>query len=91
MESFNQSTLVEQWHYVGLLSSLPDVHHDADNGQVRAGCKTLCIPKPERPGRARNTRTNLDEQVLVFRFKGSIYAIDNVSARPLPLYQKPAS
>ncbi|KAL3484595.1 hypothetical protein BJX62DRAFT_248311 [Aspergillus germanicus] len=77
MESSNQSTPKEQWHYVGPLSSLPDIHHDEDNGQVRAGCKTLCIPKPEHSGRARNARSNLDEQVLVFRYKGSIYAIDN--------------
>ncbi|KAL3481484.1 hypothetical protein BJX99DRAFT_253408 [Aspergillus californicus] len=78
MDVSNQLAHVEKWHYVGPVSSLPDIHQDEDTrAQVRAGCKTLCIPRPNQSGGSRNTRSNLDEQVLVFRYRGLIHAIDN--------------
>jgi len=82
MDTSNQPPAsIDEWHFAGNLSSYPDIHNDKDGGyRVRAGCTTLCIPRPEQqPGRARMSRSNLDEQVLVFKYKGCMHAIDNVS------------
>ncbi|KAL2824825.1 hypothetical protein BJY01DRAFT_262857 [Aspergillus pseudoustus] len=66
------------WHFAGNVSSYPDIHGDKEGGyRVRAGCRTLCIPQREQPQRVQMSRSNLDEQVIVFKYKGSIHAIDN--------------
>ncbi|KAL4798812.1 hypothetical protein BDV19DRAFT_385895 [Aspergillus venezuelensis] len=71
----------EEWHFVGPISSFPDIQlgGNESGSQVRPGCKTICIPKQTHPDKptSKSTRSNLDEQVLVFKYKGSIHAIDN--------------
>ncbi|KAL4964828.1 Rieske (2Fe-2S) protein [Aspergillus stella-maris] len=68
----------EEWHFVGPISSFPDIQLEGNESgsQVRPGCKTLLIPKSEKLT-SKSTRSNLDEQVLIFKYKGSIHAIDN--------------
>ena len=68
------------WHFVGLVSSFPDISEDEKGCRVLPGCKTLGIPKPTQPDKPKTNRvSNLDEQVLVFKYKGTVHAIDNVS------------
>ncbi|KAL4951102.1 hypothetical protein BDW69DRAFT_186722 [Aspergillus filifer] len=72
----------EEWHFVGPISSFPDLYQLEGNesgSQVRPACKTLHIPKIEHPDKtkSRSTRSNLDEQVLVFKYRGLMHAIDN--------------
>ncbi|RDW87056.1 Rieske (2Fe-2S) protein [Aspergillus mulundensis] len=69
------------WHRVGLLSEFPEISPDSDC-TVTASCKAFRIPagttnKPEEtdidlPG-------DLKDQVLVFRYKGNVHAIDHGS------------
>lgn len=70
----------EGWHFVGLSSSFPDISEDEKGCRVLPGCKTIGIPKPTQPDKPKTNRvSNLDEQVLVFKYKGALHAIDNVS------------
>lgn len=70
---------MDEWHLVGLLSSFPDISLDKIGGKVLPSCKTLSIPKPKNAGQSKTNRlSNLGNQVLVFKYKGFIHAIDNV-------------
>lgn len=64
----------EDWHLIGLLSSFNDIQ-DNERSHVLPGCKTLSVPKADR-SRA-NRLSDLDEQVLVFKYKGFLHAVDN--------------
>ncbi|RJE24024.1 hypothetical protein PHISCL_03618 [Aspergillus sclerotialis] len=70
------------WHLVGLESTFPDIA--LDNGtdcQVTTSCKAFNIPKtnsPENPPQVDLGQTgDLKDQVLVFKYKGNIHAIDH--------------
>ncbi|RDW86504.1 Rieske (2Fe-2S) protein [Aspergillus mulundensis] len=80
----------EGWRFVGALSSFQDLSHShLHDGTCRVltGCKTFRIPRPEQDKpRTSQSRSSLDEQVLVFKYKGSMHAIDNVSAVICLLY-----
>lgn len=68
-----------EWHLVGMLSSFPDISLDSNGCKVLPGCKTLSIPKAKHTSRSKvNRLSDLDDQVLVFKYKGFIHAIDNV-------------
>jgi hypothetical protein len=79
------------WHRVGLLSDFPEISPDSDC-QVTSSCKAFRIP-------AGTTETpvemdiglpgDLKDQVLVFRYKGNVHAIDHVSldtSFPIQMY-----
>lgn len=73
------------WHRVGLVSEFPDLAEETDNkGRVRLGCKAFTISKPNEPQEAPveadlDIPDNLANQVLVFKYKGKINAVDHVS------------
>lgn len=70
------------WHRVGLVSEFPDLQLDNDCSPIAPSCKAFNIPKTnigppveadiDLPG-------DLKEQVLIFKYKGKIHAIDHVS------------
>ncbi|KAJ5721228.1 uncharacterized protein N7483_009162 [Penicillium malachiteum] len=66
-----------QWTFVGLVSSFPDISHDNEKCHVLPGCKTLSIPRQDVGNTRMNRLSNLNDQVLVFKYKGFIHAIDN--------------
>lgn len=71
-----------QWYLVGRVSSFPDIGQDEKGCRVLSGCKTLSIPKTEDPEQSRANRfSDLSDQVLVFKYKGFLHAIDNVSPK----------
>jgi hypothetical protein len=72
----------EEWHLIGLLSSFPDISQDNERRHVLPGCKTLSVPKTDKPQRT-NRLSDLDYQVLVFKYKGFLHAIDNARFAPL--------
>lgn len=72
------------WHRVGLASAFPDLAEEGDNGRVRLGCKAFSIPKTndseQNPVEADlDIPEDLQNQVLVFKYKGKINAVDHVS------------
>lgn len=79
MNISEKSTDMNAWHLVGLVSSFPDISQDDNGCKVLPGCKTLSIPKSENADQAkRNRLSDLNDQVLVFKYKGFMHAIDNV-------------
>lgn len=67
------------WHYVGLTSDFPDISPDAL--QIKPTCKAFKVPHfPAEP----TQQTDLDlpgdlkDQVLVFKYKNVVHAIDHV-------------
>ncbi|KAL2829446.1 hypothetical protein BDW59DRAFT_170482 [Aspergillus cavernicola] len=68
------------WYRVGLTSELPDISPDNDGCLITSSCKAFKIPKldGERvfemdidlPG-------DLKDQVLVFKYKGKVHAVDH--------------
>lgn len=72
------------WHRVGLVSAFPDLAEECDNGRVRLGCKAFSIPKANDSGESPvevdlDIPEDLQNQVLVFKYKGKINAVDHVS------------
>lgn len=74
------------WHRVGLASAFPDLSGDKDCSRIAPDCKAFSIPrkygssKPEAPVEADlDVPGELKDQVLVFKYKGNIHAIDHVS------------
>lgn len=71
------------WHRVGFVSEFPDLQLDNDCSPIAPSCKAFNIPKTnvgppvqadiDLPG-------DLKEQVLVFKYKGKVHAIDHVSS-----------
>ena len=88
----------EEWHLIGLLSAFPDISQDNERCQILPGCKTLSIPKADKSAQSRTNRlSDLNDQVLVFKYKGFLHAIDNAcyasplrSAVSLPFLAMPA-
>jgi hypothetical protein len=73
----------EGWHLIGLLSTFPDISQDNERCQILTGCKTLSIPNADESTRT-NRLSDLKDQVLVFKYKGFLHAIDNAcNAFPL--------
>ncbi|KAL4930325.1 Rieske (2Fe-2S) protein [Aspergillus undulatus] len=77
---FRQSRPDASWHRVCLASQLPEVSEDNEACQVTTVCKAFKVPHTnnETP-----TETNIDlpgelkDQVLVFKYKGRVHAIDH--------------
>ncbi|KAJ5261370.1 hypothetical protein N7478_011965 [Penicillium angulare] len=72
----------EPWTYVGPLSSFPDISQVNEKCHVLPACKTLSVPRPEaesaEESKSRMNRlSDLNDQVLVFKYKGFLHAIDN--------------
>lgn len=69
------------WHRVGTASKLPDLSDDPEDRPITSGCKAFRIPTSatECP-----TETDIDlpgdlkDQVLLFKYKGTIHAVDHV-------------
>lgn len=83
--NFRQPQPGTAWHPVGLASMLPDLSLDYDDGQVTQACKAFTIPKTAG---AQNAPVEADinipgedlkDQVLVFKYKERVHAIDHVS------------
>ncbi|KAJ5116597.1 hypothetical protein N7456_000945 [Penicillium angulare] len=73
------SDQAEPWTFIGPLSSFPDISQDNEKCQVLPACKTLSVPRPEpEESKSRMNRlSDLNDQVLVFKYKGFLHAIDN--------------
>lgn len=73
------------WHPVGLASALPDLSLDNEDCQITQACKAFTIPKTAGPQDApveadiNLPGEDLKDQVLVFKYKGKVHAIDHVS------------
>lgn len=79
MNLCKKHTEMNAWHMVGLVSSFSDISQDSNSCKVLPGCKTLCIPQSEGNDQAKTNRlSDLNDQVLVFKYKGFIHAINNV-------------
>jgi hypothetical protein len=71
----------EPWQRVGLTSEFPELSEDTEGCAITQSCKAFRVPKTkgeevveasiELPG-------DLKDQVLVFKYKGKIHAIDHV-------------
>lgn len=87
-----------QWYPVGLVSSFPEVGEDDGHlaekrscGDVqRPGCKVFRIPRTSPDETSvdevdpSETGIDLGDQVLVFKHRGKMHAVDNVSPHPAP-------
>lgn len=77
------------WQRIGLTSDFPDVDSPENNGDCRvtSQCKAFTIPKTPTPGSSSapveaeidGPLEDLKDQVLVFKYKGKMHAIDHVS------------
>lgn len=82
-----------QWTFAGYTSEFPDVDDDAGNlakhrlcnAKSIPGCKAFHIPK-EDPSLSKEVEIGddalgqpLEDQVLVFQYKGKFHAVDHVS------------
>lgn len=68
---------IEEWHLIGLLSDFPDISQDNERCHILPACKTLSVPNA-KSAQTRNRLSDLNDQVLVFKYKGFLHAIDNV-------------
>ncbi|GKZ17198.1 hypothetical protein AbraCBS73388_007250 [Aspergillus brasiliensis] len=77
------------WQRIGLTSDFPDVDSPDNNGDCRvtSQCKAFTIPKTPTPGSSSapveagidGPLEDLKDQVLVFKYKGKVHAIDHGS------------
>ncbi|KAJ5241097.1 uncharacterized protein N7469_002688 [Penicillium citrinum] len=78
MEASKDPAQPRIWHLVGRVSQFPDIGDDEKGCQVLSGCKTLSIPKTDVQEQSQGNRfSDLGDQVLVFKYKGFLHAIDN--------------
>lgn len=72
------------WHRVGLVSAFPDLNLDKDAYRIAPRCKAFSIPKGQAPPTEGPAEADIDlpgdlkDQVLVFKYKDKIHAIDHV-------------
>ena len=82
MSPFIQPSQGTAWNLVGLTSAFPEITLEEDDACITAKCKAFSIPRTkdaavqevdiDLPG-------DLKDQVLVFKYKGKVHAIDHVS------------
>lgn len=84
MDICKEQPHIEEWHLIGLLSSFPDISQDNERCHVLPACKTLSVPNA-KSAQSRNRLSDLNDQVLVFKYKGFLHAIDNACCVPLSL------
>jgi hypothetical protein len=75
------------WQRIGLTSELPDLVDD-ENYRIAPRCKAFTIPKEGGPSEQVediDMPGDMKEQVLVFKYKGKVHAVDHVSKIPGPL------
>jgi hypothetical protein len=80
MLPFFRSRPDASWHRVGRVSDFPEVSQD-EACQVTTACKAFRIPnvKGEVPTETDiNLPGELKDQVMVFKYKGAVHAIDHV-------------
>ncbi|KAI9926214.1 hypothetical protein ASPWEDRAFT_160383 [Aspergillus wentii DTO 134E9] len=77
MGDYQESVQAEPWHMVGLASAFPDISQDNERCHILPACKTMSIPRANGDGQSGNRFSNLSDQVLVFKYKGFLHAIDN--------------
>ncbi|KAJ5826173.1 hypothetical protein N7474_003311 [Penicillium riverlandense] len=84
MNPFRQQFRADSsWHPVGLASSFPDLDLDKDAYRIAPRCKAFRISTakakaPEAPVEADIDQPgDLKEQVLVFKYKGQVHAVDH--------------
>jgi hypothetical protein len=82
------SRLDGAWHKVGLASAFPDLDNDYDGRRITAKCKAFRIPNSNTKGSQEagcpveadiDLPGDLKDQVLMFKYKGKLHAIDHVS------------
>jgi hypothetical protein len=81
MNPFRVFQTGEPWQRVGLTSEFPEISNDTEACAITQSCKAFRIPKTkgeevveadiDLPG-------DLKDQVLVFKYKGKVHAIDHV-------------
>ncbi|KAL4969836.1 Rieske (2Fe-2S) protein, partial [Aspergillus stella-maris] len=77
---FRQSRPDASWHRIGLVSEFPEVSEDNEACQVTTTCKAFKVPHTKDETL---TETDIDlpgelkDQVLIFKYKGAIHAIDH--------------
>ncbi|KAL4805358.1 hypothetical protein BDV18DRAFT_140746 [Aspergillus unguis] len=78
MNPFLASKANAAWHKVGLVSDFPDIPPDAE--QITSTCKAFKVPRfPDEPLQETDIELpgDLKDQVLVFKYKGAVHAIDH--------------
>lgn len=80
---FRSSRPDASWHRVGRVSEFPEVSQHNEDCQVTTACKAFRIPNSNMKGAAPTEMDvempgELKDQVLVFRYKGAVHAIDHV-------------
>ena len=78
----------QTWYNVGRASDFPDITEAEDGGcQLSSSCKAYKIPKQHNEdvveANISDLPKDLKDQVLVFKYKGKIHAIDHVYSMPL--------
>jgi hypothetical protein len=81
MNPFRVFQTGEPWQRVGLTSEFPEISNDTEVCAITQSCRAFRIPKTkgeevveadiDLPG-------DLKDQVLVFKYKGKVHAIDHV-------------
>ncbi|KAL4895051.1 hypothetical protein BDV59DRAFT_174357 [Aspergillus ambiguus] len=83
MNPFMRRARGDAWQCVGLASALPDISPDDDNYRIAPRCKAFSIPKTGAQESQAPVEADIDlpgdlkDQVLVFRYKGKVHAIDH--------------
>ncbi|KAB8231610.1 hypothetical protein BDV23DRAFT_182726 [Aspergillus alliaceus] len=80
MNPFVQRSPLAAWHPVGLASAFPDLSLDNDCPRIAPSCKAFSIPSTSTGAPVEadiDLPGNLKDQVLVFKYKGKIHAIDH--------------
>ena len=87
-----ESSSTKGWYRIGLLSDFPDVESKDETCRVTPSCKAFTIPNtnnhttttsPLEPIQADiDTPGDMKDQVLVFKYKGKIHAVDHVCYPP---------
>lgn len=82
MNPFIQPSQGVAWNLVGLTSAFPEITLEED-ACITPKCKAFSIPRTKDPNAAVqevdiDLPGDLKDQVLVFKYKGKVHAIDHV-------------
>jgi hypothetical protein len=86
----------DAWQRVGRISAFPDIGpNNDDNYRIAPRCKAFSIPKTDSSAGSQcpveadiDLPGDLKDQVLVFRYKGKVHAIDHVSCECIKKREK---
>ncbi|KAF5863382.1 hypothetical protein ETB97_010263 [Aspergillus alliaceus] len=80
MDPFIQQPLLAAWHRIGLASAFLELSLANDCSRIAPSCKAFSIPNTNTGAPVKadvDLPRQLKDQVLVFKYKGKIHAIDH--------------